>query len=69
MTITAQRIGSGRGVVGIFGRIGKSWRYYPRNPEEADDSVQLDPKELPPDQFNEVRDLIERKVKELVACL
>jgi arsenate reductase (thioredoxin) len=28
-----------------------------------------DPKELPPDQFNEVRDLIERKVKELLASL
>ncbi|HEX4611147.1 MAG TPA: arsenate reductase ArsC [Urbifossiella sp.] len=28
-----------------------------------------DPKELPPDQFNEVRDLIERKVKELLAAL
>jgi arsenate reductase len=28
-----------------------------------------DPKELPPDQFNEVRDLIERKVKELLATL
>ena len=26
-----------------------------------------DPKELPPEQFNEVRDLIERKVKELLA--
>lgn len=28
-----------------------------------------DPKELPPDQFNEVRDLIEGKVKELLAEL
>jgi arsenate reductase (thioredoxin) len=28
-----------------------------------------DPKELPPDQFNGVRDLIERKVKELLATL
>lgn len=28
-----------------------------------------DPKELPPDRFNEVRDLIERKVKELLAAL
>jgi protein-tyrosine-phosphatase len=28
-----------------------------------------DPKELPPDKFNEVRDLIERKVKELLAVL
>ena len=28
-----------------------------------------DPKELPPDQFNEVRDLIGRKVKELLASL
>ena len=28
-----------------------------------------DPKELPPDQFNEIRDLIERKVKELLASL
>src|SRR6185437_14551596 len=28
-----------------------------------------DPKELPPDQLNEVRDLIERKVKELLAAL
>ncbi|HVK09298.1 MAG TPA: arsenate reductase ArsC [Gemmataceae bacterium] len=28
-----------------------------------------DPKELPPEQFNEVRDLIERKVKELLANL
>jgi arsenate reductase len=28
-----------------------------------------DPKELPPDQFNEVRDLIERKVKELLSSL
>ncbi|QEL16744.1 aquaporin [Limnoglobus roseus] len=28
-----------------------------------------DPKELPPEQFNEVRDLIERKVKELLAGL
>jgi protein-tyrosine-phosphatase len=28
-----------------------------------------DPKELPPEQFNEVRDLIERKVKELLASL
>jgi hypothetical protein len=28
-----------------------------------------DPKELPPDQFNEVRDLIERKVTELLATL
>jgi protein-tyrosine-phosphatase len=28
-----------------------------------------DPKELPPDQFNEVRDLIERKVRELLATL
>jgi arsenate reductase len=28
-----------------------------------------DPKELPPEQFNEVRDLIERKVKELLATL
>ena len=28
-----------------------------------------DPKELPPDQFNAVRDLIERKVKELLATL
>jgi protein-tyrosine-phosphatase len=26
-----------------------------------------DPKELPPERFNEVRDLIERKVKELLA--
>jgi protein-tyrosine-phosphatase len=28
-----------------------------------------DPKELPPGQFREVRDLIERKVKELLANL
>ncbi len=28
-----------------------------------------DPKDLPPDQFNGVRDLIERKVKELLATL
>jgi arsenate reductase len=28
-----------------------------------------DPKELPPDQFNEVRDLIEQKVKELLSSL
>ena len=28
-----------------------------------------DPKEMPPEQFNEVRDLIERKVKELLASL
>jgi arsenate reductase len=28
-----------------------------------------DPKELPPEKFNEVRDLIERKVKELLAGL
>ncbi|MFO0847591.1 MAG: arsenate reductase ArsC [Gemmataceae bacterium] len=28
-----------------------------------------DPKELPPARFNEVRDLIERKVKELLATL
>jgi protein-tyrosine-phosphatase len=28
-----------------------------------------DPKELPPDQFNQVRDLIEAKVKELLASL
>jgi protein-tyrosine-phosphatase len=28
-----------------------------------------DPKELPPEKFNEVRDLIERKVKELLAAL
>ncbi|MBA4066930.1 MAG: arsenate reductase ArsC [Isosphaera sp.] len=28
-----------------------------------------DPKELPPGRFNEVRDLIERKVKELLAVL
>lgn len=28
-----------------------------------------DPKELPVDQFNEVRDLIERKVRELLAAL
>jgi protein-tyrosine-phosphatase len=28
-----------------------------------------DPKELPPDQFNEVRDLIGRKVRELLAGL
>jgi arsenate reductase (thioredoxin) len=28
-----------------------------------------DPKELPPDQFNEVRDLIEWKVKELLAAM
>ena len=28
-----------------------------------------DPKGLPPNQFNEVRDLIERKVKELLATL
>lgn len=28
-----------------------------------------DPKELPPEQFNAVRDLIERKVKELLATL
>jgi protein-tyrosine-phosphatase len=28
-----------------------------------------DPKDLPPHQFNEVRDLIERKVKELLATL
>jgi arsenate reductase (thioredoxin) len=28
-----------------------------------------DPKGLPPDRFNEVRDLIERKVKELLASL
>jgi len=28
-----------------------------------------DPKELPPDQFNEIRDLIESKVKELLAEL
>lgn len=28
-----------------------------------------DPKEMPPDRFNEVRDLIERKVKELLASL
>jgi protein-tyrosine-phosphatase len=28
-----------------------------------------DPKELPPEQFNEVRDLIERRVKELLATL
>ncbi len=29
----------------------------------------LDPKEMPPDQYREVRDLIERKVKELLASL
>jgi protein-tyrosine-phosphatase len=28
-----------------------------------------DPKEMPPDQFNEVRDLIEREVKQLLATL
>jgi protein-tyrosine-phosphatase len=28
-----------------------------------------DPKDLPPDQYREVRDLIERKVKELLASL
>ena len=28
-----------------------------------------DPKELPPDQFNKVRDLIEAKVKELLSAL
>jgi protein-tyrosine-phosphatase len=28
-----------------------------------------DPKDLPPVQFNEVRDLIERKVKQLLATL
>ena len=28
-----------------------------------------DPKAMPPEQFNEVRDLIERKVKELLASL
>jgi protein-tyrosine-phosphatase len=28
-----------------------------------------DPKELPPEQFREVRDLIERKVKQLLASL
>jgi protein-tyrosine-phosphatase len=28
-----------------------------------------DPKELPPDQFRAVRDLIEKKVKELLATL
>jgi protein-tyrosine-phosphatase len=28
-----------------------------------------DPKELPPERFREVRDLIERKVKELLAAL
>jgi arsenate reductase (thioredoxin) len=28
-----------------------------------------DPKEMPPEKFNEVRDLIERKVKELLASL
>ncbi len=28
-----------------------------------------DPKELPPEEFNEVRDLIERKVQELLAAL
>ncbi len=28
-----------------------------------------DPKEMPPDQFNRVRDLIELKVKELIATL
>jgi arsenate reductase len=28
-----------------------------------------DPKEMPPDQFNEVRDLIERKVRELLEHL
>ena len=28
-----------------------------------------DPKELPPDQFNEVRDLIEQKVKKLLLAL
>ena len=27
------------------------------------------PKEMPPDRFDEVRDLIERKVKELLAAL
>ncbi len=29
----------------------------------------LDPKEMPPYQYREVRDLIERKVKELLASL
>ena len=29
----------------------------------------LDPKEMPPDQYREVRDLIERKVKEILASL
>lgn len=29
----------------------------------------MTPNELAPDQFNEVRDLIERKVKELLASL
>ena len=28
-----------------------------------------DPKEMPPEQYREVRDLIERKVKELLASL
>jgi protein-tyrosine-phosphatase len=28
-----------------------------------------DPKEMPPEQFREVRDLIERRVKELLATL
>jgi arsenate reductase (thioredoxin) len=28
-----------------------------------------DPKSMPPEQFNQVRDLIERKVKELLAAL
>jgi arsenate reductase len=28
-----------------------------------------DPKHLPPERFNDIRDLIERKVKELLATL
>jgi hypothetical protein len=34
-----------------------------------DETPQADPKGMPPDQFREVRNLIERKVKELLEGL
>jgi arsenate reductase len=37
--------------------------------EKREDWQIPDPKELPPEQFNEVRDLIEQKVKDLLAML
>ena len=65
----ADRVGGGAGTTTEAGP-GKPVRQVPRvRARQREDWGIPDPKELPPAEFNKVRDLIEARVKDLLARL